>query len=291
MKHEIRSGALHLTAMIAIGLATAAPSCGSAQDEPTSGGGSAVDAEIAPFGTCVEGGGGKVPADLDEAIAELERILEPAHISEIKRRDPIEFHHGLGTALRNCWGLWAGGSGLAAWFAEKGITHPDDMSNIVLTSFHRKLRGDAIDVAGQVAEHKAFWKKQREDYEKGINSGNSSFNVIDFVEGVGWVSMHGDNIPRINELVTPLIEHARKGIEACWEKLPKTPGNSAVDTTVAITIDTDGRLASAEVKDSAVPEDDAKCMAQALVGAAIPEHKGATYEVVLQTYRKIDPTP
>jgi hypothetical protein len=268
-----------------------AAGCGDAQIDTSAAGGRDSAAEIQPFGTCAEGESGTVPADLDEALAELERILNPAHVEEIKRRDPIEFHHGLGTALRNCWGLWAGGSGLAAWFAEQGITHPDDMSSIVLTSFHRKLNGKELDVAGQIAEHQAYWVKQRQDYESGASSGNSIFNVVEFVEGAGWVSIHGAEIPRVNELFGPLIEHARPATEACWNKLPKTPGNSAVDTVVRISIDENGRLETANVIDSAVPEDHAECLARAMVGAAVPEHKDASYLVVLQTYRIIDPTP
>jgi len=265
--------------------------CGEAQVDASAGGGTDSAAEIAPFGTCAEGGGSKVPADLDEALAELEQILNPGHIAEIKRRDPIELHHGLGTALRNCWGLWAGGSDLAAWFAEQGITYPDDMSSIVLTSFHRKLNGAELDVAGQVAAIEAHWRKQREDYESGASSGNSFFHVVDFVEGQGWVSIHGDDIPRVGELFGPLIEHSRAAVEACWKRLPKTPGNSAVDTKFKISIDRDGRLATAVVEVAAVPEASAACLGQAMVGAVIPEHKGASYVVALQTYRAIEPTP
>ncbi|MBW2276156.1 MAG: hypothetical protein JRF63_01620 [Deltaproteobacteria bacterium] len=284
MTHDRR-----LAIKVALGLL--ALGCGDAQVDATTGGGNDSEAAIKSFGTCVEGGGGTVPANLDDALVELERILEPAHVTEVKRRDPIEFHHGLGTALRNCWGLWAGGSDLAGWFAKQGITHPDDMSSIVLTSFHRKLGGKELDVAGQIAKHEAYWKKQREDYEQGTSSGNSFFTVIEFAEGAGWVSIHGDNIPRVGELFTPLIDHARTAVEACWKKLQKTPGNSAVDTTFEISIDAEGRLATAVVVDAAVPETDATCLAQAMIGAAIPEHKGASYAIALQTYRASVPTP
>lgn len=291
MRHHERTATARWARMIASTIGLLALGCGDAQIDPTVAGGSDSEAEIQPFGTCVEGGGGTVPSTLDEALAELERILNPAHVEEVKRRDPIEFHHGLGTALRNCWGLWAGGSALAQWFVERGIQHPDDMSSIVLTSFHRKLGGEEVDLEGQIAKHLAYWEKQRQDYEEGTSSGNSIFNIVEFAEGTGWVSIYGEDIPRVNELFVPLIEHARPAVEACWKKLPKTPGNSAVETTLQITIDADGRLASAAVKDSAIPDADAECLAQALVGANVPEHKGTSYAVVLQSYRMVDPTP
>jgi hypothetical protein len=273
---------------LAIGLL--AIGCGDAQIDSTTGGGKR-ELEIQPFGTCVEGGGGTIPADLDGALVELERILGPDQVPEVKRRDPIEFHHGLGTALRNCWGLWAGGSDLAGWFVERGIEHPDDMSSIVLTSLHRRLNGKAIDLEGQIAEHLAHWEKQRQDYESGASSGKAIFNLVELVEGAGWVSVYGENVPRVDELFTPLIEHARPAVEACWQKQPKTPGNSAVDTVVRISIDEKGRLDSAQVIDSAIPDEDAECLAQALVGAAVPEHKGTSYVIVLQSFRQVDPAP
>jgi len=285
---RIRAAALAL-GLVALGLI--AFGCGDAQIDATGGGGGDSDAEIAPFGTCVEGGGGTVPTSLDDALAELERILNPAQIEEVRRRDPIELHHGLGTALRNCWGLWAGGSALADWFAAQGIQHPDDMSGIVLASFHRKLNGKPLDVAGQVAEYKAYWERQRKEYEQGTNSGNSLFNVVEFTEGAGWVAAYGDEIPKVGELFGPLIEHGRAAVEACWKQMPKTAGDSAVDTVLRISLDERGRVESAEVVDSAVPDDDAECLAQALIGAVAPEHKGASYVIVLQTYRMVDPAP
>jgi hypothetical protein len=272
--------------LAAIGVAILACDCGA---KPGGGSSPPPAVEIEPFGSCAEDGTGTVPQTLDEALDELQRILDPAHTEDFKTRKPIEYHHGLGTSLRNCWGLWSGGSGLASWFAEQGITHPDDMSSIVLTSFHRRLNGKEIDLPGQIAGHKAYWEKQKEAYEDGSSSGNSLFNLVEFQQGAGWVSLSGDNIPHVGDLVTPLIEHSRAPVTACWKRFPKTPGNSAVDTEIAISIDEQGSLTTAAVTDTAIPEADAECMAQALVGAAVPEHKGATYELIFQTYRFVEP--
>ncbi len=62
--------------------------------------------------------------------------------------DMALYHHGLGTWIRNNWGLWEG-SRLSVWFQKKGIEHPDIMSGIILTSFWRHLNGKPIGLEEQ----------------------------------------------------------------------------------------------------------------------------------------------
>jgi len=52
--------------------------------------------------------------------------------------------------LRNEWKLNKN-SHLAIYFHDLGIIHPDDMTSIILTSFHRYLNGKYIELAKQVA--------------------------------------------------------------------------------------------------------------------------------------------
>jgi hypothetical protein len=65
---------------------------------------------------------------------------------------------GLGTWLRNNWGLW-GGSRLAKWFNNRGIQHPEDMSGILLTSLWRSLSGKPLLLDAQIKEYQKFWKQ------------------------------------------------------------------------------------------------------------------------------------
>jgi len=93
-----------------------------------------------------------IPKDLDDCFAELKRILSKEEVEDMKsgpEEDMIDYHHGLGTSLRNTWGLW-GGSRLSRWFNEKGIQHPDDMSGIILDSFWRHLNGKPIRLDEQI---------------------------------------------------------------------------------------------------------------------------------------------
>lgn len=96
-----------------------------------------------------------ITKDLDDALAALKRMLHPSLIADLRERrsDPIEFHHGLGTWVRNNWGLWKR-ERLWKYFADKGIGHPDDISGIILQCLTRDLRGEPIDLAGQVTAHR-----------------------------------------------------------------------------------------------------------------------------------------
>jgi hypothetical protein len=112
-------------------------------------------------------GGIYIPKSLGDAFVELDRMLTPALIAEIKagtEDDMINYHFGLGMWMRNHWGLWSG-SRLAAYFGELGIHHPDDMSSIVLDSYWRYLNGRSIELEQQIQVYKTYWedlKKQQQ---------------------------------------------------------------------------------------------------------------------------------
>lgn len=246
----------------------------------------AADGKLAPFGSCRKDGQGRVPASLDQALVELSRLLGTARLAEFKRQGPARHHFGLGTALRNCWGLWSGGSALGQWFAARGIRHPDDMSSIVLESLHRQLHGKPRDLDAQIKAHQDYWNKQREAEKRGTHSDQVLFNVVPFDKGKGWVSVKGERVPSVHDFFAKVNAHARAAVRACWSKAPQTPGRAAVDTVVRVALDKAGRLASAEVARSALPKAHAECMARALVGARSPAHAGGRYTLVLQSYRK-----
>ncbi len=250
---------------------------------------SAVEPEIKEFGTCVKKGKAYVPSNLEEAMAELERIFGKNGINAFRKQDPIIYHHGLGTMLRNCWGLWAGGSNLGKWFAKHGITHPDDMSSIVFTSLHRRLNRKPIDLKGQIKYYQDYWKKRRTAYETGAGSGDSVVELVPFQKGEGWIHVRGEKIPYVIDLYQALEKHAGKAFAACWKRFPKTPGSSAVKTFIRITIDKSAKVSSAKVLKTAIPAKDAACMARSFLGAKSPRHAGSSYTLILSSYRMVDP--
>lgn len=106
-----------------------------------------------------------IPKDLDECFVELKKLLSEADQVEFRDKaedDVTDYHHGLGRWLRNNWGLWAG-ERLAIWFNERGITHPDDMSGIILDSFWRHLNDKPIQLEEQIKFYQDYWTNVKQE--------------------------------------------------------------------------------------------------------------------------------
>ncbi len=85
-----------------------------------------------------------IPKDLKECFVQLDTLLS-AEDKEVIRKlersgEMVQFHHGLGMWIRNNWGLW-NGSRLQEYFKKRGITHPDDMSGLILAYYYDWLNG------------------------------------------------------------------------------------------------------------------------------------------------------
>lgn len=108
----------------------------------------------------------EAPNNLDEAIAQVGILIGDHGKKKAKTMAEDDFlafsHHALGRYLRNGWGLW-GETALAKWFNGLGIKHADDMSAIILTSFHRWLTGKDRDLEGQINYYKVYWESHKAD--------------------------------------------------------------------------------------------------------------------------------
>jgi hypothetical protein len=85
-----------------------------------------------------------VPKDLGECFEELDRTLPEVDKREMRalpsRDGMIRYHLGLGTWMRNNWGLWRG-SRLQKYFSDRGVKHPEAMSSVILYHYHDWLNG------------------------------------------------------------------------------------------------------------------------------------------------------
>lgn len=102
-----------------------------------------------------------IPKDLGECFIELEKQWSKDDVEVFKNRmeeDLPLYHFNVGMWIRNNWGLW-GNSDLAEFFRNGGIFHADDMSAIVLTSFHRYLNKRDIKIVEQVEYFWQYWDK------------------------------------------------------------------------------------------------------------------------------------
>jgi hypothetical protein len=127
-----------------------------------------------------------IPKNLEDAIKVLDSRLsgelksEIINLSEEKFR--AESHFGIGlTLIRNGWSLWSK-SRLSMFFEDKGISHPDDMSGIILTSYHRRLNGKSIEIEKQITEYKEYQLK---------NNQPSKMEFPSYVKDVSWKNSRG----------------------------------------------------------------------------------------------------
>jgi hypothetical protein len=110
--------------------------------------------------------GEPVPKTLGEALDTLERAAPGSFLAAMRRDDesvPISYHHGLGTWIRNNWGLWQRGP-LYQDLARHGFGHPDEMSAAILDTFWRRQHGRPPDLEGRVRKEQEWAEesKQRE---------------------------------------------------------------------------------------------------------------------------------
>jgi len=111
-----------------------------------------------------------IPKNLNDALIYLECEWSQEDKNEFKNKDEqdavTQLHFGTGLSIRNSWGLWAEKeNSFKRYFKRLGIFHPDDISSIILTSFHRKLNGKDIDLNEQVKYYKEYWERVRIENE------------------------------------------------------------------------------------------------------------------------------
>jgi len=107
-------------------------------------------------------GGVYIPRNLEECFKQIDLFWTDSLKIEVKNMSEDDFgasaHFGFGRWMRNNWGLW-GGSRLKVFFNEMKIHHPDDMSGIIIKSYHRYLTGRSINLESQTKYYQEYWKK------------------------------------------------------------------------------------------------------------------------------------
>ena len=101
----------------------------------------------------------KIPKNLEECFLFLEKFGNSEEFKALKDNEVIGIcHHTTGRNIRNQWKLWEEDTPIVKWFNEKGIKHADDMSAIILLSFHRKINGRDIQLEEQISGYKEYWE-------------------------------------------------------------------------------------------------------------------------------------
>lgn len=102
-----------------------------------------------------------IPKNLEDCFIQINFFWNDSTKTLVKNWDEKEFtsrvHLGFGMWIRNNWQLW-GGSRLSKYFTDLGIQHPDDMSGIILVSYHRYLNNKEIKLDELVKDSHEYWQ-------------------------------------------------------------------------------------------------------------------------------------
>lgn len=103
------------------------------------------------------------PTNLSECFTQLDKIFSESPDGDDWRDESedkaiADSHHGLGQWIRNNWGLWSEESSLHQYFKKLGLKHADDMSGVILTSYHRHLNERELGLDDQIKHYIEFWK-------------------------------------------------------------------------------------------------------------------------------------
>ncbi|OFY93920.1 MAG: hypothetical protein A3K10_05485 [Bacteroidetes bacterium RIFCSPLOWO2_12_FULL_31_6] len=104
-----------------------------------------------------------IPKNLDDSFTELNKLIKRKDRNNLLKNKENEFltsqHFALGKYIRNEWGLWKA-SRLYLWFKEKEITHPDDISSIILKYYYRKNNQLEFNLENEIIYYKEYWNKK-----------------------------------------------------------------------------------------------------------------------------------
>ena len=118
------------------------------------------------FSACTTSTPETQPKNLDEAITYFEKhwnIVEKTKFKIHPEQNAVsELHLTTGMWIRNTWIHANRDTNLTNYFHRLGIFHPDDISSIILTSLHRKLNNQEVDLPGQVKVYLEYWTSMNE---------------------------------------------------------------------------------------------------------------------------------
>lgn len=135
-----------------------------------------------------------IPKNLDECFVQINTFWNDSTKIQVKNWEENEFtanaHFGFGMWMRNNWRLW-GGSRLSKYFNELEIFHPDDMSGIILVSYHRFLNNKEIKLQEQIKKYKDYWENSKKEEFKRKQKEFSEYKIgamLEFHYENGFVS-------------------------------------------------------------------------------------------------------
>jgi len=116
-----------------------------------------------------------VPNNLNECFSTLDKLLsvKQKELWRCKSEEQIamQSHFGFGRWIRNNWQLYSN-TKLVKDLVKRGILHPDNMSTIILTAYHRKLRDEPLKLETMIAALQKEW------IEEGLNLDSLKTSIL-----------------------------------------------------------------------------------------------------------------
>jgi len=127
-----------------------------------------------------------VPVDLYDALNYMDCTWsdeDKDKFSKLTEREAVvSAHFGIGLGIRNSWGFWRRDTEIANYFDKLDIHHPDDISSIILTSFHRHLNEKDIQLEEQIAYYVKYWEESNKKYLEKCKTEIKDFNLNDTID-------------------------------------------------------------------------------------------------------------
>ncbi len=148
----------------------------------------------------------KKPKTIEEAAVRLEKKLSKKDkeiYKKLKEDDAlIEIDNMHGVWIRNEWIRLNKDTTLLHSFHEMGITHVDDMSDIIIVCTHRKMNGLPLDIPAQVKKCKDYWTPVRECEEKAAIMSISNYDRFKPGDSI-TIYLHAENLAGLNGRTVP----------------------------------------------------------------------------------------
>jgi hypothetical protein len=110
-----------------------------------------------------------IPKDLADALAQLDKLISAESQEKFKTVGEEKAVHHLYFSLgRWIWVNWSltNGSRLSEYFRQCGVRHPEDMSMLIIRSYHRHLNGKDLDFKEQMQTLRATYAKEDEERQE-----------------------------------------------------------------------------------------------------------------------------
>lgn len=112
------------------------------------------------------------PKNLEESFLRIDQMFDDTSkytfMTLPEAIATTRLHFGFGMWIRNNWGLW-GNSELKQALQDSGFVHPDDMSSVVLKSYHRRLNHKPLPIREEAMKYREYWNRAPGD---GFSSGD-----------------------------------------------------------------------------------------------------------------------